>query len=142
MRLSLEGRLGLTEKIQAYGSGAYFPSLDDARSASTGGLLQDLDGYQFELGMHWRVAPAISVVGGWRFNTLDYERGILVPAVAPLADPAGTGGSALGGGSGAGSVNSHPPVPPDGGCSCEPSVVPQSGSAEADGAFVGLNIRF
>jgi hypothetical protein len=77
VRLSLEGHVGFTDLIQAYGQGAWLPSLAD--TAGPTGALEQLDGYEYEVGVAWGAAPFLSVRAGWRESTVGYTEASVLP---------------------------------------------------------------
>lgn len=74
MRVALEGRVGIVGMVYAYGQAAYLPDMDNAADALTQDQYNDMDGLELEVGVSWKPAPFVSVRGGYRENSLDYNR--------------------------------------------------------------------
>lgn len=137
MRLALEGRVGLAGMVYAYGNAAYLPSMGDSASEDVAfGDFEDLQSYEYELGVAWNATPFVNVHAGYRANTLDFNQTSVLAA--------GVGSGLDGSGSGGGS--SHlTPGGSDAGCEgCEPmaAVGETTGSVETTGFFAGVGIKF
>jgi hypothetical protein len=128
MRLSVEGHVGFTDLIQGYGQGAWLPRLDD--SANAAAELQDMDGYEYEMGVAWSAAPFLSVRAGWRGSSLGFTETTSTPAASslPQAQPKSGGNQGLMQ-NGSGSQQGQ-------------SVGSSSGTTESKGWFFGLGFRF
>jgi len=129
MRLALEGHVGFTDLIQGYAQGAWLPRLDDATGAA--GTYQDVDGYEYEVGVAWGAAPFMSLRAGWRESTVGFSE-------ATVASVGATGFQTQGGGGG---VQAIQPLGPTAGPPGQ-AIGTSSGTAAAKGWFLGLGIRF
>jgi hypothetical protein len=132
-RLAVEGRIGLLGQVYAYGHGAYSPHLDDAADSDPlNGEFEDVEGYEVEVGVAWRLAPFISMRAGYRANSLDFvHSGATVLTTTATGAPSGDA--------------TAPPVlgrSPDPFGSPEGVASSVSGSAEAEGVFAGLTFHF
>ncbi len=136
VRLSVETRLGITKRLAVLGTGAYFPSLDDAATSGGFGSLEDLDGYQAEFGVAWQVAPAVSLATGYRLNSLDYKLMTDDPLAGAMVET--TSGAANSGDS----LTLNGPGGGGPGCGCSQVVLAAGGTAESEGLFLGLTLRF
>lgn len=135
-RLTMDGRVGLMNLVYAYGHGTYLPSLDDAPATDpAAGTFEDMKGYEYELGVAWKMAPFISARAGYRMASLDFtQTGV---SSSPTVDPE------LGF---AGGGNSGFAIPQLGGNSTSgagsPVLTDYSGDAQSKGFFVGLGFHF
>jgi len=138
MRVSVEGSVGIVGMLQAYGQGAYLPSLDDVSSKNAlVGSLHDLDAYEYEIGMAWNAMPFMNVHAGYRVSSLSYSQDEFEVASVPVIDPI---------------VPSTPPggmqqvgqgAPADcEGCSPAATFSGGNGETESSGFFVGLGFKF
>ncbi len=137
-RLSVEGRAGIAGQLFAYGSGAYLPALSDVDSAAiVGGRIEDLSGYELELGLSWRLAPFMSMRAGWRVNDMSFSE------YSP--ESMGSGPLLAGGPIGRSGGNIVPlaiaPASPTLGVPMTPSSN-IDGSIASSGIFVGLGFHF
>jgi len=74
-RLGAEGRIALAGVVYLYGQGSYLPSLDDAPAVDPAmGQFEDLDGYELETGVSWKMAPFISLRAGYRAQSVSFTR--------------------------------------------------------------------
>lgn len=136
VRVSAEGSFGLPGPFAAYGLASYLPALDDAPAVEpTDGTFEDVQGFEYELGFRWSVAPFVSVRAGYRVHSVDFTQNMT--GVAPTA--AGSGNS---GDQGGGLVGLAMNPPPEMECACSAAVTSYSGSAESNGFFAGLGLRF
>jgi len=136
MRLAFEGRVGLAGMVYAYGNAAYLPSMEDSGSADAAfGDFEDLQSYEYELGVAWNATPFVNVHAGYRANTLDFNQSSV------LAAGAGSGLNDAGNGGGSSHLT---PGGSDNGCeSCAPTALGQtSGSVETSGFFAGVGVKF
>lgn len=129
LRLALEGRVGFTDLIQAYAQGAWLPSLDDATGAA--GMYQDLDGYEYEVGVAWGAAPFMALRAGWRESTVGFSETTQVTVGTTAFQPHGAGGAIQ-------AVQPQGPSPGQAGVATGSS----NGTAAAKGWFLGLGFRF
>jgi len=66
VRLLLEGRLGLTGAVYAYGQTAWLPVFEDTDTR------EDLDALEFEVGIGVAPLPFLILSAGWRKFALDF----------------------------------------------------------------------
>jgi opacity protein-like surface antigen len=72
-RIGAEGRVALGGLFYLYGQGSYLPSLDDAPAVDPLlGHFENLDGYEFETGVSWKIAPFMSLRAGYRTQTINF----------------------------------------------------------------------
>jgi len=72
-RLGAEGRISLGGLVYLYGQGSYLPSLDDAPAVDPlMGYFENLDGYELEAGVSWKMAPFVSLRAGYRAQTVNF----------------------------------------------------------------------
>jgi hypothetical protein len=77
-RLALEGRIALGGLFYIYGQGYYLPSLDDAQAVDPAfGPLRNMDGHMLEAGLSWKIAPFMSMRGGYRRQDLNFTTTLL-----------------------------------------------------------------
>jgi hypothetical protein len=75
LRLALEGRIALGGLFYLYGQGYYLPSLDDSEAADPAlGHFEDMDGHVLEAGVSWKMAPFVSMRGGYRLQNVNFTR--------------------------------------------------------------------
>lgn len=84
-RLAVEGRIGFIDMVYGYGTGSYAPALDDATN-SAADAFEDLQGYEYELGVGWDIAPFISARGGYRVASTDFTQVATAGIPTPPAD--------------------------------------------------------
>lgn len=73
VRLGAEGRISLGGLVYLYGQGSYLPSLDDTPAVDPLlGRFENLDGYEFEAGVAWKMAPFVSLRAGYRAQTINF----------------------------------------------------------------------
>jgi hypothetical protein len=90
VRLALEGRVALGGLFYIYGQGYYLPSLDDAEVADPAfGPLRNMDGHMLEAGISWKMAPFVSMRGGYRLHSLNFSTTILDVEVDGEAESSG-----------------------------------------------------
>jgi hypothetical protein len=78
VRVALEGRVALGGLFYIYGQGYYLPSLDDAEVADPAfGPLRDMDGHMLEAGVSWKMAPFVSMRGGYRVHNINFSTTVL-----------------------------------------------------------------
>lgn len=137
MRVSVEGRIGITGMIYAYGNAAYLPSLEDSPAENAAfGDFKDLASHEYELGMAWNATPFVNVHAGYRVNTLDFNQNSLVPSGA------GTGISQIGSGGGTSELAAGSGAQPCVGCVQQATFGETSGSYETSGFFAGVGVKF
>lgn len=74
-RVGAEGRVALAGMVYLYGQGSYLPALDDAPAVDPAlGQFENLDGYEVETGVSWKMAPFISLRAGYRAQSINYTR--------------------------------------------------------------------
>jgi len=75
VRLGVDGRVALPGLFYVYGQGAYLPSLDDAPAIDPAmGRFEDLDGWEYEAGVAWNMAPFVSLRAGYRAQQLNFSQ--------------------------------------------------------------------
>jgi len=90
VRLALEGRIALGGLFYIYGQGYYMPALDDAQSIDPGlGPLRDMDGHMLEAGLSWKIAPFLSMRGGYRQHNLNFKTTLLDVEIDGEAESSG-----------------------------------------------------
>jgi hypothetical protein len=137
MRLAVEGRFGLVGMLYGYGSASYLPDLDDAAASDPlAGRLEDIDAFEYELGLAWNALPFMNVHAGYRVNNLSFtQETIQVAGVGTDVQPEGAGGSGFSGmapGGTAGCTDCTPNAAGDG----------TSGEAESAGFYLGVGFQF
>ena len=89
-RISAEGRLGIFGALYAYGNYSYLPELDDTPAINPLlGTFEDMDGYEYEVGVSWNVAPFVSLRAGYRVNSVDFVLNDGIVATAGNTESAG-----------------------------------------------------
>ncbi len=136
MRVALEGRVGLLDKLYAHVHGSWLPSLDDSEPENPlAGSFTDLDAYEYELGLTWNAMPFLNVHAGYRINEVNFTQDSLVPAGAapPITITSGGGSDLIG-------IQPGGPSCTD----CSPAAIGSSGKGEmiSSGFFAGVGIRF
>jgi hypothetical protein len=137
-RVTVEGRVSLAGMVYAYGHGAYLPSLDDADATNpTVSRFEDLDAYEYEMGVAWNAMPFMDVHAGYRVNNLSF-------AQEPLQIAAASGSYPTAGGGGTTELVTLAEEPPVGGGGSTPAASSNavSGEAEASGFFFGVGFHF
>jgi hypothetical protein len=136
VRVSVQGSMGLLDMLQAYGAGSYLPALDDAvASDPLDGSYEDVDAFEYELGLAWKAMPFMNVHAGYRVNSVSYTRRTDQISGSPggFAPASGGGGvSAFTPGSGAACS----------GCASSAVGLGEAGETETSGFFVGLGFSF
>ena len=90
VRLALEGRVALGGLFYLYGQGYYLPSLDDTQAIDPGfGPLRDMDGHMLEAGLSWKIAPFMSMRGGYRQHSIDFKTTLLDVEIDGEAESSG-----------------------------------------------------
>jgi hypothetical protein len=90
VRLALEGRVALGGLFYIYGQGYYLPALDDAQVVDPGlGPLRDMDGHMLEAGLSWKIAPFMSMRGGYRQHSVDFTTTLLDVEIDGEAESSG-----------------------------------------------------
>jgi len=80
VRLNVEGRVGLGKILFVYGEGSYLPSLDDATATTVRfGQFEDMSGYEYEVGVSWKMFPFVQLRGGYRMHSVDFSQTGLDP---------------------------------------------------------------
>lgn len=138
MRVMLEGRVGFAGMLYGYGRGAYLPELDESDAEfPTFGRLEDLDAYEYELGIAWNAMPFLNVHAGYRVDNLSFTH----TGFTTLSVPAGSF-TAVGGGGGATGIANGPGQ----GCpGCATQATGDdglSGETESAGFFLGVGLSF
>jgi hypothetical protein len=138
-RVTVEGRVSLMGMLYAYGHGSFLPSLSDTDAADPQqGQFEDLDAYEYELGVAWNAMPFMDVHAGYRVNNLSFTQ----EAIAPLGGSPGGPILPIDGG-GSGSVGAAMGGTGDDCTECSPSaIIGPNGEAESSGFFVGLGFHF
>ena len=74
-RVGAEGRIALAGVVCLYGQGSYLPALDDTPAVDPAlGRFENLDGYELETGVSWKIAPFISLRAGYRAQSINFTR--------------------------------------------------------------------
>jgi hypothetical protein len=136
-RVTVEGRVSLMGMVYAYGHGSYLPSLDDADAIDPAvSRFEDLNAYEYELGIAYNAAPFMDVHAGYRVNNLSF-------AQEPPLVVAGSGSSPAAGG-GTTQLVDFDADPPIGGGENSPSASSNAidGDAESGGFFFGVGFHF
>jgi hypothetical protein len=138
VRMAIEGRVGLLTVLQGYAAGAYTPSLSDVPVVMpTAGRFEELDAYEYELGVAWNALPFMDVHAGYRVNSLSFMR-----TVDP--SPSGTPTQLFPVGGGSGTSKAAPAS--GGGCpGCSSNATtwdPGDSEAQSSGFFLGLGVHF
>jgi len=136
VRMTVEGRIGLMDMLYAYGHGAYLPSLGDAEAADgLSGTFEDLDAYEYELGVAWKAMPFMNVHAGYRVNGLSFTHETFTPASVPndFFSSSGVPGGMTGFDEG--------PEPSCADCT-EEMIAPGASETESSGVFLGLGFHF
>jgi hypothetical protein len=144
MRVALEGRVGLMDMLYAYGHGSYLPSLDDTNAIDpTLGRFEDLDAYEYEMGVAWNATPFLNVHAGYRVNTVNFSQ----QAISTVSSIGGTEPVTVNPGNGLQDFAQASGPPPD--CtdcvaSAAPNAVSGAGNTETEssGFYVGVGYRF
>jgi hypothetical protein len=131
VRLSVEGRVGLMDRVYGYGHAAYLPALEDVRSVDT--EFRDVTGYEYEFGVAWNVMLHMSLRAGYRADSVDYTE------PETVLTGGGTAPSKIGTGGNSGIGIPGGPSPGSGGQAVNEL---GDGSTESKGFFVGLGFRF
>jgi hypothetical protein len=91
VRVNVEGRVGLGKIVFAYGEGSYLPSLDDATATTVGfGQFESMSGYEYELGVSWKMFPFVQLRAGYRMHSIDFDQAGLDPLLGFGTEMAGT----------------------------------------------------
>ena len=75
LRLSAELRTSLAGVIQGYGEFGFFPSMDDL-TGGPGLMAESVEGYDYELGLLFRLAPFLKLKVGYRIESLESDGGV------------------------------------------------------------------
>jgi len=139
MRLAVEGRVALAGMIYAYGTGSYLPDLEDAAPTTPGAsTLEDMDAYEYELGVAWNAMPFMNVHAGYRVNNLSFsQETIQLTSLSP--------GVMIPEGQGQAGISDLGPKPPTICPECQTNATAGDGSTgelESSGFYVGLGFRF
>jgi hypothetical protein len=121
--------------VYAYGHGSYLPSLDDTPAVG-GGTFEDMDGYEYELGVAWKMAPFISAHAGYRMTSIDFTQTDVSVA------PSSLNGLGSMGGSEGGATHFQSQSKSTQGAGSPPVLVDVDGDAETKGFFLGLGFHF
>ncbi len=79
-RLTADGRVAAAGLVYFYGHASSLPSLDDADATiAADGTFEDLSGFETEVGVSVKLAPFVSLRGGYRTQTVDFTRTGFVP---------------------------------------------------------------
>jgi opacity protein-like surface antigen len=73
-RLAVEGRVGFIGAVYGYLQGAYLPTIDDTSSVVPTVEFEDMDGYEYEMGVSWKFAPFVSLRAGYRETSIDFTQ--------------------------------------------------------------------
>jgi len=136
-RVIVEGRVGLGGSVFAYGHGSYLPSMSDSDAVETSlGRYEDLDAYEYEVGVAWNALSFMDVHAGYRANNLSYSLAAPTTLGAPGQFSSNTPAS--------GAISGIDATPAGEPCiDCDPNaVITEGGENESAGFFVGVGFRF
>lgn len=136
-RVTVEGRMSLMSVLQAYGHGSYLPSLSDITPDDPAlGPWEDVNAYEYELGVAWNAMPFMDVHAGYRVTNLSFTE----TPLAPLGNPGtldrvssttsgGVTTPSMGGG--------------DGCIGCQSAAISTfGGETQSSGFFLGVGVHF
>ena len=91
VRVNVDGRVGLGKILFFYGEGSYLPSLGDATASTPSlGQFESMSGYEYEVGVSWKVFPFVQLRAGYRMHSVDFTQTGLDPLLGFGTEMEGT----------------------------------------------------